>query len=121
MLEQENWFSQDEGELSLDVFRDGDDLVIRSLLAGVTQDDLDISLHDDLLTIRGDRKSTRTIQEKDWVTQECYWGAFSRSLVLPFDVDSEHVNASMENGILEIRIPIQKQKKSVQVRFVEGR
>ena len=121
MRDQENWFSHDEGELSLDVFRDGEVLVVRSLLAGVTQEDLDISLHDDLLTIRGERKSSRAIPEKDWITQECYWGAFSRSLILPFDVDSEHVVASMENGILEIRIPIQVQKKSVRVTFVESR
>lgn len=115
--EHERWFTHDEGELAVDVYREGDTVVVRSLLAGVTPDDVDISVEGDLLTIRGERKAGRAVQEQDWIVRECYWGAFSRSIVLPYDVDAEHVSASMENGILEVRIPIQKAKKSVSVRW----
>jgi len=116
--QQDQWFSSsDEGHLSVDVFRDGGELVVRSLLAGVNPEDLDVSVHGDLLTIRGTRKSEKTVSEDQWYSRECYWGSFSRSIVLPYEVDSDHVSASLKHGVLEIRIPIQKEKKSVEVRW----
>ncbi|MEN9558047.1 MAG: hypothetical protein RL141_416 [Candidatus Parcubacteria bacterium] len=96
----------DEGQLSVDVFRQGKDLVIRSTVAGADPDQLDISFHGDLLTIRGVRALEQEVNEEDWFYRECYWGAFSRSIVLPYDVAPEHADATLKNGILEIHIPI---------------
>ena len=95
-----------EGQLSLDVFRDGDQLVIRSTVAGAKPEDLDISVHGDLLTIRGKRESGCQTVEEHWFYRECYWGAFSRSVVLPYEVDSNATKADLKNGVLEIRLPI---------------
>lgn len=90
----------------MDVFRDDDTLVIRSTAAGADPDKLDISFHGDLLTIRGVREVEDEVAEDDWYYRECYWGAFSRSIVLPYDVNPERAEASIKNGILEIRLPI---------------
>ncbi|MCW1892156.1 MAG: Hsp20/alpha crystallin family protein [Candidatus Uhrbacteria bacterium] len=98
--------SMEEGQLSVDVFRDKQDLVVRSTVSGAKPEDIDISIHGDLMTIRGKRESQNTAREEDWFYRECYWGAFSRSIVLPYDVKADKAEASMTNGVLEIRIPI---------------
>lgn len=115
---QSDWMmSQEEGQLSVDVFRDKDMLVIRSLVAGVAPDDLDVSLSSDLLTIRGRRENEGRVAGDDYYYQECYWGAFSRSIVLPYHVAADSVEAQLKNGVLEIRIPIQSDGKQVKVKW----
>lgn len=95
-----------EGELALDVFREGGQLVIRSPIAGVSADRLELHIHGDVLTIRGEREACPELNDDDWFCRECYWGAFSRSVVLPYDVYSERAQAVLKNGVLEIRLPI---------------
>lgn len=109
----------DEGQLSLDVFRDGESLVIRSTVAGTLPKDLDVSIHGDLLTIRGKREHSTEVDEDRWFYRECYWGSFSRSIVLPFEVASDLASASLKNGILEIHIPIREHGKKLAVTWEE--
>lgn len=111
--------SAEEGQLSIDVFRDGEALVIRSTMAGVKPEDLEINLEGDLLTIRGRREQGQTFTQDQWFYRECYWGAFSRSIVLPYEVASDSADAQLKNGVLEIRIPIREHGKRVSVRFEE--
>lgn len=111
--------SMNEGQLSLDVFREGDALIVRSTVAGVKPEDLDISVHGDLLTIRGKRETGREVDENRWFYRECYWGAFSRSIVLPYEVASDLAEASLKNGVLEIRIPIREHGKRLPVSWSE--
>ncbi len=111
--------SSNEGQLSIDVFRDGSDLVVRSTVAGVKPEDLDIAIHGDLLTVRGTRAMADDLTEDQWYYRECYWGAFSRSIVLPFEVSADSAKASLKNGILEIRIPIREHGKKVKVKWEE--
>ncbi len=108
----------DEGQLSLDVFRDGAALVIRSTMAGVKPEDVDISIHGDLLTIRGKREMRIAVSEDEWFYRECFWGAFSRSIVLPFEVASDLATAGLKNGVLEVRIPIREQGQKVAVQLL---
>jgi len=108
-----------EGQLSVDVFRDNDDLVIRSTVAGVRPEDVDISIHGDLLTIRGKREMTSEVNEDQWFYRECYWGAFSRSIVLPYEVAADSAKASLKNGVLEVRIPVREHGKKVSVAWQE--
>jgi HSP20 family protein len=116
----QDWFGQsDEAQLSVDVFRDGNELVVRSLAAGVTPKDLDISVHGDLLTIRGNRSETKEKSADDWFYQECFWGSFSRSIVLPNEVSADHAKASLKNGILEIRFPISEHGKRLKIAWEE--
>ena len=115
---QPEWLStQEEGQLSIDVFRDGDMLVIRSLVAGVAPDDLDVSISSDLLTIRGKREHEKKVSSDDWFYSECYWGSFSRSIVLPCHVAADSAEAQLKNGVLEIRIPIRVQGRQVKVKW----
>ncbi len=118
MHQLSDWMPQtEEGQLSVDVYREGDMLIIRSLVAGTEPDDIDISVHGDLLTIRGKREHKKSEQIDDWFYQECYWGSFSRSIVLPYHVASDATEAKIKNGILEVRIPIRKEGKQVKVRW----
>lgn len=108
--------SRDEGQLALDVFRRGDNLVIRSTMAGVKPEDVDVAVNGDLLTIRGTRSHEEEMNEDDWFHRECYWGSFSRSLILPLDVYGEKAEATLRNGILEVRIPLRGSERHIPVR-----
>mgnify|MGYP002682497735 FL=1 len=110
-----------EGTLAIDVFQTDKALIIQSPIAGVEKDDLDIYLEDDILIIRGERKREdigEEIKDKDFFTQECYWGQFSRSLRLPLDnLDTDNISASMKNGILTISIPKIEKVKSKKIQI----
>lgn len=95
----------DEGQLTVDVYQTDDEIVIKSTIAGVTVDDIDISITSDMVTIKGKRKPDEPIDQSDYYYQELYWGPFSRSIILPEDIDVEKASASMKNGILTIRLP----------------
>lgn len=110
------WFQKEtEGQLSVDVFREGNILVVRSTVAGAKPEDLDIAVNGDLLTIRGSREDRREINEDDWFHQECHWGAFSRSLILPVDVVADQADATLRDGVLEVRIPIRGSERHIPV------
>jgi HSP20 family molecular chaperone IbpA len=107
-----------EGELALDVYFTDDAVVVRTAMAGVDPEDISIALHNDLLTIRGVRRDEENILSDQYVVQECHWGAFSRSVVLPVPVSAEGAEASVKNGILKIileRIPT----SHVEVRVID--
>jgi HSP20 family protein len=107
-----------EGQLTIDVYQTENDIVIKSTIAGVKPEDLDVSINNDMITIKGERKSEETVTVENYYYQECYWGSFSRSVVLPVDVIPEKAEASLKNGILTIRLPKADTNKSkkIQVR-----
>lgn len=107
-----------EGQLTIDVYQTDNDIVIKSTIAGVKPEDLDVSINNDMITIRGERKQDESVPEENYYYQECYWGSFSRSVILPVDVLAEKVEASMKNGILTIRMPKadNTRTKKIQVR-----
>jgi len=96
---------EQEGQLTVDVFQDDTNVVIQSTIAGVSPDDLDVSITNDMVTIRGERRQSFDIEEEDYFYQECYWGTFSRSIILPVEIDADRAEAKIKNGILTIRIP----------------
>jgi HSP20 family protein len=104
----ENWLDYDEpeteGQLAIDVYQTGKKIIIKSTIAGVKPEDLKISLHHDLLNIKGRRALNQEIKEEDYLYRECYWGSFSRSIILPYEVDSKKIEAELENGILTITL-----------------
>jgi len=118
ILPANDWMApSNEGQLSVDVFRDGDELVIRSTVAGVRPEDLDISIHGDLLTIRGHRSMIKEVPEDDWFYRECFWGAFSRSIVLPYEVATDSAQSTLKNGVLEIRIPVREHGQKIAIEW----
>lgn len=112
-----NWFSG-EAQLSCDVFEDKDNIIVKSTVAGVQPEDLEISISSDLLTIRGFRNQDEEVDEKDYYSRECYWGAFSRSIVLPKEVDQKKIDAAVKNGVLTIKLPKKFKTSSIKVRQV---
>jgi len=119
-IENDGFRETEEGQLSVDVFRKGNFLIVRSTMAGVSPDHLDIALNGDLLTIRGQRESNYEIKEDEWFHQECYWGAFSRSIILPMDVEANKADASLLHGLLEIRIPLRGTEHNIKIKKIEG-
>ena len=93
-----------EGQLAIDVFQTEKKIIIKSTIAGVKPEDLKISLHHDLITIKGERSLGETVKEEDYLYQECYWGPFSRSIILPAEVDGKRVEAELESGVLTITL-----------------
>jgi len=93
-----------EGQLSIDVYQTGEQIVVKSTIAGVRPEDLKISLHHDLLTIKGSRQTNQEIKEDEYLYKECYWGSFSRSIILPAQVDEKRVEAELENGVLTVTL-----------------
>jgi HSP20 family protein len=104
-MEEENFSSDAEGQLTIDVYQTDAEIVIKSTIAGVKPEDLDVSINNDMVTIKGERKNEEIVNAENYYYQECYWGHFSRSVVLPVDIISDKAEASLKNGILTIRLP----------------
>jgi len=83
--------------------------------------DLDISVTDDVLTVKGERKRDEKIEEADYLVQECYWGSFSRSYILPVAVDAEGASASIKDGVLTVTIPKEAKSKTRVIQVQEGK
>lgn len=118
----DEWLSESyEGQLAVDVYQTEDDIVIQSTIAGVSADDIDISVQHDMVTIKGKRHHGTEVSEDDYFYQECYWGGFSRTIILPVDVITEKVEAGLENGILTVRLPksASSQSRSIKVKAIE--
>ncbi len=94
-----------EGQLTIDVYQTDDDIIIKSTIAGVKAEDLDVNINNDMITIRGERKQDEEIDPENYYYQECYWGPFSRSVILPVEIIAERTEASMKNGILTLKMP----------------
>lgn len=94
-----------EGQLTIDVYQTENDIVIKSTIAGVKPEDLDVSINNDMVTVKGERKNEEVVENGNYYYQECYWGSFSRSVLLPVDVIPEKADAALKNGILTIRLP----------------
>jgi len=109
--------TQSEGSLTVDVYKEDGDIVIQSTIAGATIPDMDISILNDMVTIKGSRQPEVKIRKGDYFYQELYWGPFSRSIILPEEVDAEGAKASMKNGILTIRLPTLQKAKTKKLKI----
>ena len=114
-IEDDNWLEEDySGQLSVDVYQTEHDIVVKSTIAGVRPEDIDISINGDMLTIKGLRKKDHEVLEDDYFFKECYWGGFSRSIILPVDVKADKIAATLKNGVLTVVLP-KAEKKNVKV------
>lgn len=116
-LKVDDWF-EPEGELAVDVYQTEKDVVIQSGIAGIRPEELDISVENDVVTIRGIRKNPNEAEQREYLHEECFWGPFSRQIFLPEEVDVKNVEATMRDGILTLRLPKMKREKvkKVQIR-----
>lgn len=119
--DEKKWLNSDyeEGQLSIDVYQNAKALVVKSTIAGVKPADIDISINNDLLTIRGKREMTEEIKNEDYLYRECYWGSFSRSIILPVEVEASKIEACLENGVLTVTLPKAKNSKEITIKVKE--
>ncbi len=100
--EEENF---EEGQLTVDVYKTKDLIIVKSIIGGVRSEDLDISVTSDMVTIKGKRVNSDEVSTDDYYYQECFWGNFSRSIILPNDIRTDGVEAIIKNGILTLKLP----------------
>ena len=110
--QKNNWLhSKNQGQLTIDVYQTPKEIIIKSPVAGSRPEDIDIAIENDMVTISGKREYETKISKEDYLYQEIYWGEFSRSVLLPQEVDASKAEAEFKNGLLTIRIPkIEKEK-----------
>ncbi|MGC9602721.1 MAG: Hsp20/alpha crystallin family protein [Minisyncoccia bacterium] len=94
-----------DGELAVDVYETPTHILIKAMIAGVRPEDLDVSITRDMVTIRGKRERAIESNAGDFFFQELYWGSFSRTIVLPQEVEIEEAEATEKHGLLIIRLP----------------
>lgn len=90
---------------SVDIFEEGDTIVIKTELPGMAKEDVEVNLTDDTITLSGEKRKEEKIERKDYHRLERSYGAFKRSFPLPADVQTDKAKAVFKNGVLEIRIP----------------
>jgi len=107
IMKEENWVgnSPEEGELNVDVYQNQNEIVIKTMVAGVKPEDLDVAISRDMVTIKGRRENERTVADDDYFHKELYWGSFSRTIVLPQEIDVDSAEAIEKHGLLIIRLP----------------
>ena len=110
---------ESEGQLTVDVYQTKDDIIVQSTVAGVAPEDLEINITKEAVTVSGRREKMEKVEEKDYFYQECFWGRFSRSIILPQEVDPEKSTASIKNGVLTVKMPKlnRKRAKKLKVKF----
>jgi HSP20 family protein len=118
---EQNWLEEEgqevEGQLAVDVFQTKESVVIKAPIAGVDPKQLEVAIAEDVVTIRGERVDDSVVDRENYYVQECYWGAFSRSIIMPVSVNADKAEASLKNGVLTIAIPkvIQDKVKKIKV------
>ena len=118
----ENEWDQDQddpvpGQLAVDVYETKEKLIVKGRVAGVNKGDLDVSISDNTLTVKGTLSSGTEEGVENYFLQECYWGEFSRTLALPVAVKEDEVEAVLKDGVLTISFTKvkQEQAKKIQV------
>lgn len=102
-----------EGQLTVDVYQTPNEIIIKTMTAGVKPEDLDINITRDMVTIRGKREESVEIHDHDYFHKELYWGSFSRTIMLPEEIQVEEAEAIEKHGLLTIKLPkIDKSKQN---------
>lgn len=118
-LTESNWDAEEaEGQLAVDVYQTKNEVVVKAPVAGVDPEHIDIEVTNEMVTVRGERYDEKEVDQEGYHFQECYWGSFARSVMLPLECDSDKAEATFKNGILTIRIPkmVKTKTRKVKVR-----
>lgn len=103
--DEEDEVDMEEGELSVDVYQTNTEIIIEAMVAGVKPEDLHLSITRDMVTIKGRRDGNTQVTHDDYFYKELYWGSFTRSILLPHEVEIEEAEAVEKHGLLIIRLP----------------
>ncbi len=104
---------------SLDVFEEKDEIVVKADLPGMNKDEIQVTVTENVVTIKGEKKKEEEVKEKDYYRRERSYGSFVRSVELPSEVKSDQIKANFKDGVLEVRMPKTEEakKKSVSVKI----
>ncbi len=103
--ENEDDVDMEEGELSVDVYQTSNEIIIEAMVAGVKPEDLHLSITRDMVTIKGHRDGNTQVTHDDYFYKELYWGSFTRTILLPHEIEIEEAEAVEKHGLLIIRLP----------------
>lgn len=115
MKSEEKSIYEKGGQLAIDLAQNEETFIIQATLAGIKVEDLDILIENDLVVIKGEREKPQEKKDYEYVIQECYWGPFSREIILPEEIKIDEVDATMKNGILIIKLPKLKRERRKKV------
>ncbi|MBL7045199.1 MAG: Hsp20/alpha crystallin family protein [Parcubacteria group bacterium] len=115
-LEEDN----DEGQLTVDVYQNSDEIIIKALVAGVRPENLDVSITRDMVTIKGKREETKQVTEDNYFYKELYWGSFSRTILLPQEIEVDESTASEKHGLLTLVMPKINKEKQTKLKIKTG-
>jgi len=116
--EKESWMEEDDavGELTVDVYQTPENIFIKTMVAGVKPEDLDVAITRDMVTISGKREEARSAGDDDYFLKELYWGEFSRAILLPAEIEPENAEAYEKHGLLVVRLPKVNKDKQTKLR-----
>lgn len=109
-----------EGQLAVDVFQNPNEIIIKALVAGVRPDNLDVSITRDMVTIKGKREDAQQVTSDNYFYNELYWGSFSRTILLPQEIEVEASTASEKHGLLTIIMPKINKEKQTKLKIKTG-
>jgi len=117
-----NWFTEGEIPLALDVVEEDDKYIVEASVPGINPDDLEITYDNNMLTIKGEVKEEKEIEEKRYHIRERRFGTFSRSIALPSTINVDKIEAEYKDGVLNLTLPkVEEAKpKKIKVRSVKG-
>jgi len=102
---------------AVDIYDSKDNIMVKADIPGMKKEEIDVSVQDDTLVIKGEKKQEKEVKEKDFVRTERFYGTFNRSIRLPAEVDSTKVSATYKNGVLEIILPKKEEAKQKQLKI----
>jgi HSP20 family protein len=113
ILDERSWPGSSLGmrEPTLDLYEEKDQIVVKAELPGMTKDDIQVSVADNILTIRGEKKKEEVDDNKDYYHAERVYGAFARTVALPAEINPDKIHAAFKNGVLEIHLPKTEEAK----------
>jgi len=116
----QKWFPP-EGELAIDFYQTEKEIIVRAAVAGVKSKDIEVTVENDILVIKGLRDKPAEEEGANFFLRECYWGKFSRRIVITDEIDASRIAAEIKEGILIIRIPriTRESKKPIKVKELE--
>lgn len=111
---------QSEGQLPVDVYQTPNEIVIRAFVAGVRPDELNVSISRDMVVIEGSRDERDSVTDSDYFTRELFWGSFSRTILLPQEVDVDNCSAGAKDGLLSLILPKLDKARQTKLRVKAG-
>lgn len=109
-----------DGQLPVDVYQTPNEIVIRTFIAGVRPDDINVSISRDMVVLEGSRTESQNISDSDFFHQELFWGSFSRTILLPQEVDVDAATAGAKDGLLTLILPKLDKARQTKLRVKAG-